>query len=436
MKCLGLDIGSSTIKGAVLDLAAGQVESLVRQSFPDPISGLPPGRFEIVPAEVVARAERVLLELLDCAPDAQAVFCSAQMSGLILVDARGHALTNYLSWRDQRALDAHPEGGNYLDAMRPRWTSNELAELGNELKPGTASSLLFWLSENRQLPRAAVPATIGDFALSRLCNVVPSMEPTQAIGLLNLATGTWHTAAFERLGIEGLVWPAIADHRRPIGHWRVRGREVPVYPSLGDQQCALRGVDLEADDLSINISTGSQISRLTDCPTPGNYQTRPYFDGRFLNTITHLPAGRSLNALVDLLTELARAQDVTLSNPWEYIARQAAASDGHGLQCDLSFFAGPLGENGSLSGITTENLTVGNLFHAAFRQMADNYARCADWLCPERSWRRLALSGGLTQSVPVLRRLIEQRFAVPVRESTASEETLLGLVSIARSTLQ
>src|SRR5581483_9961733 len=132
----------------------------------------------------------------------------------------------------------------------------------------------------------------------------------------------------ERLGIEGLVWPAIADHRRPIGHWLVRGREVPVYPSLGDQQCALRGVGLEADDLSINISTGSQISRLTDRPTPGDYQTRPYFDGRFLNTITHLPAGRSLNTLVDLLTELARAQGIALANVWETIARQSDAAAG------------------------------------------------------------------------------------------------------------
>jgi hypothetical protein len=103
------------------------------------------------------------------------------------------------------------------------------------------------------------------------------------------------------------------------------------------------------------------------------------------------------------------------------------------LACDLAFFAGPLGDSGSLRGITTENLTVGNLFHAALVNMADNYARCANRLWPDRGWKRLALSGGLTQSLPILRTLIERRFAAPLRESAVAEETLLGLLDVARS---
>ena len=55
----------------------------------------------------------------------------------------------------------------------------------------------------------------------------------------------------------------------------------------------------------------------------GDYQTRPFFDGRFLATITHIPAGRSLNALVGLLSELAEAQGLSLADPWPYIVREA-----------------------------------------------------------------------------------------------------------------
>ena len=61
-------------------------------------------------------------------------------------------------------------------------------------------------------------------------------------------------------------------------------------------------------ELSINISTGSQVSRRTDRLEPGEVQTRAYFHGDLLQTITHLPAGRSLNVLVRLLTEVARAE--------------------------------------------------------------------------------------------------------------------------------
>jgi hypothetical protein len=41
------------------------------------------------------------------------------------------------------------------------------------------------------------------------------------------------------------------------------------------------------------------------------------------------------------------------------------------------------------------------------------------------------LSGSLARSVPGLRRLIQQRFDVPLRESAHDEETLLGMLTLA-----
>jgi sugar (pentulose or hexulose) kinase len=305
--------------------------------------------------------------------------------------------------------------------------------LGNELQPGSASSLLFWLANNDQLPDQAMPATVADYVIGQLCQSPPQMDPTQAIGLLDLHSGTWHLPAFDVLGLGTVRWPQLADYRTPVGYLPVNGRQIPCYAAFGDQQCALKGVGLTRNELSLNISTGSQVSQRTASFQPGPYQTRRFFDGDFLNTITHLPAGRSLNVLVDLLTELARAEGVTLANPWETIARSAAEANGGGLNMNLAFFAGPLGSTGCLDGITTENLTVGNLFHAAFRNMADNYVICADRLNPNRAGLSLALSGGLTHSVPILRQLIQERFDVPMRESTETEETLLGLLEIGRA---
>ena len=68
---------------------------------------------------------------------------------------------------------------------------------------------------------------------------------------------------------------------------------------------AILGALLQRDELSLNISTGSQVSLLKPKVEFGNFQTRPFFDGRFSITITHIPAGRALNALVKLLSELA-----------------------------------------------------------------------------------------------------------------------------------
>jgi sugar (pentulose or hexulose) kinase len=176
----------------------------------------------------------VLEQLLVESPDAISLFCSGQMGGLVLVDPAGNALTNYLSWRDQRTLLPHGSANSCLDAIRIRWTGSELAELGNELQAGSASTLLFWLAEHGQLPADAMPATVADFVLGQLCHTMPRMDPTQAIGLLDLHAGSWHRAAFDSLGLSRVRWPQLAEPSQPIGHTTIRGCGLACHASLGD----------------------------------------------------------------------------------------------------------------------------------------------------------------------------------------------------------
>jgi hypothetical protein len=290
---------------------------------------------------------------------------------------------------------------------------------------------LFWLAERGELPASpASPLSLADFVLMRLCDGPPATERTMALGTLNLATRDWHRGVFEKLGLARLRWPVLVEAASPVGQFEYGGRRIPCYPALGDQQCALAGALLQEGELSLNISTGSQVSRILPTWRPGDYQTRPYFDGRLLDTITHLPAGRSLNVLVDLLTELASAQGQALADPWPYIARVAAEAADTDLTVDLAFFAGPLGERGMIGNITVDNLTIGTLFRSALRSMAANYETCAARLFPVRDWQRIVLSGGLPQRVDVLRAFIGERLPGPQRMSAAAEETLTGLLVV------
>lgn len=433
MRCLALDVGSTSIKGAVLDLARGAVESTVSRPFPAPIGGLASGWFEVSLSAVEREVEHALDALLAFAPDANRLYCSGQMGGIVVIDASGRPASHYISWRDQRTLESRGSGGTYLDAVRRCWGDDVLASLGNELQPGSTTGLLFWLARHGRLPAGATFATIADFLLARRCGVKPTMHVTHAVGMLDHRTGDWHRAAFDRLHLGEIRFPESTDRIAPIGQFSLRGQTLEVFGSFGDQQCALRGAGLRPEELSLNISTGSQVSRRTQTFSPGRYQTRRYFDGEFLDTITHLPAGRSLNVLVDLLTELAVAEGLAVSNAWDTIVRKAAEVDATNLEVDLAFFAGPLGSTGGIRSVTTENLTVGQLFFAAFRSMAENYAKCAEWLDHHRAWKSVVLSGGLAQSIPQLRRMIQGRFHMPLRE-TNGDETLLGLLDIARAT--
>ncbi len=432
MRCLGLDIGSSSIKGAVLNLETGSIEHITREAFPDAESRLPPGFHEVPPETIFLRSLSVIERLVKAAPDAAALLSCGQMGGIMLVDRDRRPMTNYLSWRDQRTTVADRNGITTLDRLRECWSDVMFEELGKELKSGSATSLLYWLAQNGQLPDAAIPITVGDYVISRLCNAVPKMERTQTIGMLHLRTGDWHHTAFEAAGLSGLHWPQLTHETESIGRARLNGSTLTCYPVIGDQQSALRGIDLKPHELSINVSTGSQVSQITADFRPADCQTRSWFGVRFLNTITHIPAGRSLTVLESLLTELPRLAGLKIERSWQLIAQAAEESTGGGLTSDLSFFSSAMGSDGRISGITTENLTVGNLFQSAFEFMADSYLTCSRRLSPEPAWNQLAISGGLVQSFVPLRKKIEARFRLPIRDVAEQEETLLGLLSIGR----
>jgi len=252
-----------------------------------------------------------------------------------------------------------------------------------------------------------------------------------AYGALNLETLSWHEGVIKDLGLDHLRWPTIRKPGEVVGYLSRSCKQAPCYTPVGDYQCALVGALFGPEEVSLNIATGSQISVMAPKLTLGDYQTRPFFEGMFLNTFTSPPGGRALNVLVDLLCEAAKMQGVTLKDPWDAITRAAEKAAETDLDVDLNFFPTPLGDRGHISNIRGDNLTLGHLFRAAFKNMAEIFHACAGRLCPEKTWKRLLFSGGVACKLEALRREIARRFAAPYRLTPFEEDTLFGLLILA-----
>ena len=433
MRYLAIDLGSSFLKGAVLDLDARAFTHVRRVPFPEPIAGLPPLHFEIDPRQIVAATRALINDLLHAAPDCGGMVMCSQMHSLVLLDRHGAPRSNVITWRDQRALLPHPAGGTVFDQLAQHITPDARQQLGNELRPGLPLGTLYWFATTKQLQDDVTAVALPDFVLAQLCETPPATEPTIAAaqGTFDLTTGDWHVPLLDTLGLGRLRWPAVHDLRHPVGNMRVEGRRLPCYPAIGDQQCALVGAALVPGELSLNIATGSQVSMIRPTLTFGDYQVRPFFDGHWLTTITHIPAGRSLELLVTLLCELAESQGVHVSDPWGVIARAVDATPTTDLTIDLAFFASTLGDRGVIGNIHEHNLTVGHLFRAAFERMAASYAMCARRLAPTGDWAQVVFSGGLAQHLPALRASIMRQFPVPARICPTAEDTLQGLLAVA-----
>jgi len=435
MSFIGIDLGTSFIKGAVLDLDTFRLRQIQRVPFPDPIPGLPALYREFDPGKVLQAVRSLLVALLQDACECEGVVMCSQMHGLVFTTPQGEPRSNLTNWQDQRVLMPHPSGkGTFFENMLQYINPEENCQLGNELRPGQPIGLLFWLAEQGLLPPGdMILASLPDFVLSNLCGTPAVTETTHAMshGALNLETLDWHHSVLSNLGLAGLHWPAIQPHGTRVGMLKVDGRSIPCYTPVGDYQCALVGALLRHGELSLNISTGSQVSLLKPQVVFGDFQTRPFFDGRFLIGITHIPAGRSLNLLVRLLTELAEGQKVEIPDPWPYIIQAAAGVENNDLHVNLAFFNSSCGNHGEITNIREEELSVGHLFRAAFKNMADNYSASALRLSPEKEWSNLVFSGGLAQKIPVLREMILNKFQVGYRICPTSEDTLLGLLALA-----
>ncbi len=433
MSFIGIDLGTTFIKGAVLNTDTLRPEHVERTPFPQRLTGLPAGFYEYDPLEILAAARAMVDRLAPLARDCQGVLWSTQMHGLVLTTSAGEPRSNLLTWLDERAGMPHPAGGgSYFDVLVGRITPREREQLGGtELRPGLPVGALFWLAENDQLPSGGLmPVGLADFVVANLCGTCPvtDLSNAQAHGTLDIEAGDWHQSVSRKLGLDRLIWPEIKRHGDIVGHIKVAGRNLPVFTPVGDFQCSLVGALVDEDELSLNISTGSQVSRLCRKLQYGPYQTRPFFDGLYVSTVTTIPAGRALNSLVTLLGELATAQGLNLADPWPYIAAAAGRANDPEMRANVSFFASAVGERGELTNLRESELTVGHLFRAAFHNMADNFLACAERLAGEQPWRRLVFSGGLVQKMELLRELICDRFGVPYRYSPVAEDAMLGLL--------
>ncbi len=432
MSLIGLDLGTSYIKAGVLDIETLTIAHVQRVPFPAALPGLPPLRREYDPHQVIAAVRSALAAVAFFAEDVEGIVLCTQMHGIVMTTDKGEPRSTLTTWQDQRVLEPYPSGtGSYFDVMMARLTPDDIRLLGNETRPGLPVGLFFWLSEQGRAPDPSLtPASLADFVVAHLCETRPQTDITNAMahGLLDVETLRWHDGVIERLGLRDMRLPEIVPHGAVTGWLELGGRRVPCYTPVGDYQCAILGALLQPDELSLNISTGSQVSLLREAAQFGEYQTRTFFDGRYAITVTHIPAGRALNALVRLLCELATAQGITLDDPWAYITSAAAHVNTPTMQANLSFFSSACGDAGELRQLVEDELTVGHLFRAAFESMAHSYRTFAHRLSPQAAWRRIVFSGGLVQKTALLQTIICQHFESEYRLSPAQEDTLLGLM--------
>ncbi len=170
MYLLGYDIGSSSVKGSIVDAQTGKTVAFA--SFPSHeaiIISKKPGWAEQDPAMWWGNLKLVTEKLLQhvSPADIGAIGISYQMHGLVCIDRDHNVLRPSIIWCDSRAV---PYGKKAMEALGEEWCLEHLLN-----SPGNfTAAKLAWVKENepelyRRLWKILLP---GDYIAMRLTDTV------------------------------------------------------------------------------------------------------------------------------------------------------------------------------------------------------------------------------------------------------------------------
>lgn len=426
---VGIDVGGTFLKGSLLDTDRETTGPVIRSSGPELVFS-EDGSATLDPRALNEAVRSLVTDLVGSQRICEGILVTGQMHGFVMTDEDGYPKTNVITWRDNfRTTGEETDSSAFL---RQRTSQQFLVDVGSELRAGVPLAGIFArLSFGSQF-EGLTPHSLISFVTHSLCNEFtdPVMHNSDAAahGFLNLDTNSWHHALLKECGISGLHLPRVTKNLEEVGKCKTTG--LPVYVGIGDHQAALYGVELAVGELSLNIATGSQVSAING-KISINSQTRPYFNDKFLSTVTHIPAGRSLNVLMRLVGELTNKSADELWKEIEFACERQPPTE---LRTALSFFSSAQGSEGSIRNIRENEFNVGSLFNSAVLAMAENYDQfsrlISGWSIP----KNIVLSGGLVSRFKPLNRAIADKFRTSkIREVPSEDSSILGLLRLAKS---
>lgn len=426
MIIIAIDCGASFLKGA--RFSSNRLENVLQLDAPS--TKKTTDIFKISQIDVLTESVRKMICELAHSGEEITLCISNEMHGFILSESDGKPYTDYISWQNELG-NILIDGKSSAEMLRKEISDIDVLNTGMPLRGGLPSCNLLYLKRKGLLTGNLHFYTLGDYIIRRLSGSEPAAHPTNAAatGLFDLRTNDWNRKLIDFVADDGMIFPKVSFE---CTLFKINGISVRALPAIGDQQAALLGAGVKPGDISFNLGTGAQVSTVVDEPVCGtDYQIRPFFDGKFLKTVPHIPSGRALNVYFRFVKSILDRYGCTCDSSEIYsgMLKAAESADEVGLVCDMSFFENAVTNNimGSINNIPESGFTFGNLMKSVFDQLADNFIYIAKRLEPDLTKpERVVFSGGLARKIECIRRRITEEYPnKPV--SISDNETLEGL---------
>lgn len=329
MKTIGIDIGTTTISAVVLDTENQNVleaRTITNGSFIQTEQEWE--RIQDV-SVIVSKAQKVLDELLELHPDAQAIGLTCQMHGILYLDEQGNCLSPLYTWQDGRANQTLGEqsGSAWLKggSTEETYVSYAVRKTKRNAAAGYGLATHFYQVCNQLVPKnSAAICTIGDYLGMVLTGrKKPLIHATNAasLGFYDVKEGHFDQDALEQLGIDTKLLPEVTEQYEVLGTYH----GIPISTALGDNQASFLGsVGMQEQVLLVNMGTGGQISVFShEFFEAEGIEARPFGQGTYLLAGSSLCGGRAYAILEKFFRSYVQALGLEDGSQYDILGKLA-----------------------------------------------------------------------------------------------------------------
>lgn len=477
MKAIGLDIGTTTVCGVLVDAKTGELLDAKTLTNDSVIESVHTYERTQDADKILVKCKNILEEYLSEQEDIVSIGVTGQMHGIVYVDENGVAVSPLYTWQDGRGDLCCPDIQNdiqkkltvadsetveNIDNGNKVADNAEVAELGNgaityaaelskitgyHMASGFGLTTNYYNTKHGLVPEEAKSfCTIPDYvAMSLAGEKRPKMHQTMAasLGLYNMEAGDFERMAVEKAGMNPELLPEVATISTTCGNYTAdaekypayAGKTIPVAVAFGDNQASFLGSVNQDCKVLLNVGTGGQVSVYSEeLIKADGIECRPYLKGSYLMAGSSLCGGYSYNLVKRFFEEIYALADVgcpkDIYSIMNRIAGEAAEKE-KTLAVDTRFNGSR--ENpaltGSITGLTVDTFHPGDLAYGVLRGLCEELYQFYNVL-PEnlKDGSHFVGSGNGIRKNPLLQKIASDRFRMKLRIPKYAEEAAYGAV--------
>jgi sugar (pentulose or hexulose) kinase len=433
-----VDFGASRIKSAAWSCDKKEVVAVQECAAPQPKFGQD-GAAEISPEEYWKALESTAGKILQQHQEIDSLWLCTEMHGFLLSSPDStNPLTQYISWRDERASKS-----GSLTALN-KIADDFFLESGMRLRSGLPFATISYLNKIDKLAKEFRFLTLADWLLWRGGEKNPAIHSSLAAGtgLFSIKDGRWSKSLAKMAGLnfDKITFPKVVKEGEEIGRINIAGREIKVFGGIGDLQAAAYGAGFpDQAKLLINLGTGSQVLGQID-DVPAIIETRPGIGDNNFSAITHIPSGRALNVFANFFDDCAKLSGgkAFFWDIFSSLTTQEVLAAESNVNLAVFEAAWRYKNGGNISAILEGKFSPKNLISSISHSWLKQYSDAISEIDYKNLSKSFLLSGGLSRRgnfiLPVLEKLTNRK---GIYTSTITgEETLDGLLASSKNLAQ